>query len=329
MTKTNQKRLLSGIKPTGKSHIGNYFGAIKNWISLQDNYQNFIMIADYHALTTHYESKNDIRSDSIDLAIDLIACGIDPQKSAIFIQSEIEEHAKLHLILSMITPTPWLLRVPTYKSQKEELKTKNLDTYGFLGYPVLQAADILLYETDIVPVGKDQLPHLELTREIARRFNHIYGDTFKEPKDMLSNISILPGTNGKKMSKSYNNTIELQDKNYQEKILKMLTDTSRQRRTDKGDPSKCPAFSYHELFTSPEATEEISNACKNASIGCFDCKKKLAISVGKILDPIQEKREQLLKNTGEIKEILNAGNKQAKATAKKTYENVAAKLNLS
>ncbi|MBN1492966.1 MAG: tryptophan--tRNA ligase, partial [Candidatus Omnitrophica bacterium] len=242
-----KKRILSGIRPTGKLHIGNYFGAITNWVELQESGECFFMIADWHVLTTDYDSGSDISATVLDVAIDLLASGIDPEKCTLFVQSSVNAHAELALILSMITPLSWLERNPTYKEQIQELTGRELHTHGFLGYPVLQAADILLYDADVVPVGEDQLPHLELTREIARRFNHLYGALFKEPQAMLTQVPKLPGTDGRKMSKSYDNCIYLADALdvVDNKIKTMMTDPARKRRTDPGTPAKCPVYAYH------------------------------------------------------------------------------------
>ena len=245
-----KKRVLSGIQPTGKLHLGNYIGAIENWVKLQESYECFFFIADLHALTTIYEDPAKLREDIHNAVIDLLACGIDPDKCVLFKQSDVSAHSELHVLLSMLTPVPWLTRVPTYKGKIKELKDKNLDTYGFLGYPVLQAADILIYKADFVPVGEDQLAHLELTREIGRRFNHLYKEIFPLPKELLTHIPTLPGIDGRKMSKSYNNTINLSDtpETIKKKVQQIITDPARVKREDKGHPDVCKVFSFHKIY---------------------------------------------------------------------------------
>ena len=326
----SQKRLLSGIQPTGKVHLGNYIGAIQNWVELQDSYETFLMIADLHALTSTYEQTESLSSIKLELAIDLLASGIDPEKCSLFIQSEIPEHSELHLIFSMITPLGWLERVPTYKSKIQEIKGKDLNTYGFLGYPLLQATDILLYKADIVPVGEDQLPHLELTREIGRRFNHLYSNCFPDPQHKLTKTSLLIGLDGRKMSKSYQNTIPLSESSEQteKKLLKMISDSNRVRRDDPGNPDICSVFSYHKLFTSIEKQKEIHKDCQTAKLGCFDCKKMCADSLNKKLQPIREKRESLRKNTNLVKDILNEGTHKARKIAKNTLGEIKEKVKL-
>ena len=324
------QRLLSGIQPTGKTHLGNYMGAIQNWVTLQDEYSPYLMIADLHALTTVYEQTENLNEIKKNLAFDILASGIDPKKCTLFIQSEIPEHSELHLIFSMITPLGWLKRVPTYKSKQEEIQGKDLDTYGFLGYPLLQAADILLYKANIVPVGEDQLPHLELTREIARRFNHLYGQTFPDPLHKLTQTPLLLGTDGRKMSKSYNNTLPLNDtpEETETKILRMLTDSNRVRRNDPGNPDQSPVFSYHKLFSDHETQTSINNACRTAEIGCLDCKKRCAAAVNTHLQPIRDRRNALKKSPRTVEDILETGTKKAKETAKETLEDVKNKLKI-
>lgn len=319
MTKT---RILSGIKPSGHLHLGNYFGAIKNWIRLQDEgkYDCFFMIADFHALTTAYE-KNEINEDRLELAIDLIALGIDPQKSTLFVQSDVEEHAELHLIFSMITPLPWLERVPTYKGTIAELPDRDLNTYGFLGYPVLQAADILIYMADAVPVGKDQLPHLELTREIARRFNFMFGELFPEPKDLLTEIPTLLGTDKRKMSKSYNNTIALSlpPEEKTKKIMSMITDPDKKYKNDPGNPDICNVFSYHKIFNESETTE-IDKTCRSGSLGCVNCKKNLAEKINSHFSDYMNKRNALVKDIKKVTNLLEAGNQKARIVSGETLK---------
>lgn len=318
------KRLLSGIQSTGNIHLGNYFGAVKNWVEMQNDYDAFYMVADLHALTTAYEDGVNIMNNTYEVIADLIACGIDPEKSTPFVQSRLPEHSELHLIFSMITPLPWLERVPTYKSKIEELKGKDLNTYGFLGYPVLQAADIMLYQADVVPVGKDQAPHLELTREIVRRFNHLYKtDFFKEPKERFTEFPVIPGTDGGKMSKSAGNAIYFSDEedSIKQKIMKMFTDPQRLRRQDPGRPEICPVFAFQEIFN-PKETKSISADCKSAKIGCVDCKKQCLEKLLPFMAPIRLKRTELLSDKKKLDEIIDNGTKRAQKVARETVSKV-------
>lgn len=326
----SKQRLLSGIQPTGQVHLGNYIGAIQNWVKLQTQYDTYLMIADLHALTSLYEQTDDLSTIKFNLAVDLLGAGIDPEKCALFVQSEIPEHSELHLIFSMITPLGWLERVPTYKSKIQEIKGKDLNTYGFLGYPLLQAADILLYKSDIVPVGEDQLPHLELTREIGRRFNHFYGDVFPEPQHQLTQTPLLVGTDGRKMSKSYNNTLPLSDTEEEttKKLLKMITDTNRVRLTDAGNPDVCPVFSYHKLFSDDATQTEIDGLCRRAEIGCVDCKKRCAASLNAHLQPIRERRAHYAENPELVTKILKEGTEKARSLANQTLKEVKKHLKL-
>ncbi len=318
------QRLVSGIQPTGKMHLGNYLGAVKNWLSLQGQYDSYFMIADLHSLTTVYENPAQLRADKLELATDLLAAGIDPNTACLFFQSDVPEHSELHLILSMMTPTPWLTRVPTYKSKIDDIKDKDLDTYGFLGYPVLQSADILVYKADVVPVGKDQLPHLELAREICRRFNHFYGTVFPEPQDMLTEHAVLPGLDGRKMSKSYGNTIPLNEtsEQTQKRVMSMFTDPTRLRRTDPGHPESCPVYSFHQTFSDPARTLEIAEQCKTAVLGCVDCKKECAAQVITYLKPFREKREAFSTNPDEVNRLLKQGAEKARGIASDTLKTV-------
>ncbi len=311
-----RKRILSGIRPTGKLHIGNYFGAVANWVSLQEQHECFFMIADWHVLTTDYDAKSVISDTVNDVAIDLLASGIDPAKCTLFVQSRISAHAELSLILSMITPLAWLERNPTYKEQIQELQGRELHTHGFLGYPVLQAADILLYSADAVPVGEDQLPHIELTREIVRRFNYIYGELLKEPQALLTQTPKLPGTDGRKMSKSYDNCIYLSDTRaeVEKKVKTMFTDPARQRRHDPGHPEICPVFSYHKVFGT-EGIGDIKQGCETAAIGCTDCKKRLLEKLFPFMDQIAGRRKIYCENKDEVSNILHAGTLAARAVA--------------
>ncbi len=318
------------MRPTGKLHLGNYFGALKNWKEMQEEYECFFFVADWHALTTDYANTKEIRSNIHEMLIDWLAVGIDPGKATIFIQSRIPDHAVLHVLLSMITPLPWLERCPTYKEQQQQLTGRDLSTFGFLGYPVLQAADILIYKAHKVPVGVDQLPHLELTREIARRFNHLYGEVFPEPKAIHTEILKLPGTDGRKMSKSYDNCIYLSDpeETIRKKIKNMMTDPQRKRRNDPGDPELSPVFAYHKIFTPEEEIDRIAGGCKTAEIGCVDCKKILADNMIQRLAPIHEKREALTANKKRIEEVLRHGSEAAAKIASQTMDEVREAMNI-
>ncbi len=313
------------MQASGKLHLGNLVGALENWKAMQEEYECFYFIADWHALSTNYEDTGEIASNRFEIAVDWLATGIDPEKSIIFVQSQIPEHAVLHLFLSMIVPVPWLERNPTYKEKMDNIKNKDLATYGFLGYPVLQAADIALYKADLVPVGMDQLPHLELTRELVRRFNNIYKcKVLKEPDAKIAQVSKLKGTDGRKMSKSYNNAIFLGDerKTIEKKIKGMLTDTKRARRDDPGEPDDCNLFPLHTIYTSSEEREEICKGCRSAGIGCGDCKATLLKNLLPALEPIQEKRRELLEQPKKIEEILSAGSKKAQKVAAATLDEV-------
>jgi tryptophanyl-tRNA synthetase len=325
-----KKRILSGIQPSGKLHLGNYFGAVLNWKLLQDEFESYFMIADLHALTTVYEDTSNVAEYKKQLVIDLLASGVDPKKASLFYQSNVSAHSECHLIFSMFTPLSWLERVPTYKEKKEEVSGKDLNTYGFLGYPVLQAADILLYEADFVPVGKDQLPHLELTREIARRYNHLFGGDLKEPMSKLTNAPLLPGLDGRKMSKSYHNAVFLSDdpKTVQDKIMKMMTDPARKLRTDPGNADICPVFAYHGLLNTPGRCVEIKKDCASAKIGCVDCKKEMLTHLQKQLSPIYEARQVWVKKDAEIADILKAGEKVARGVAEATLAKIKKQIKL-
>ncbi|MEM7828598.1 MAG: tryptophan--tRNA ligase [Candidatus Aenigmatarchaeota archaeon] len=316
--------VLSGNRPTGRIHLGHFFGALDNWVKLQEKYSCFFFAADWHALTTEYANPNTIKKNTYEMFIDWFSAGIDPQKSVIFIQSEIKQHAELHVLLSMITPLGWLERVPSYKEIQQELKDRDLATYGFLGYPLLQTADILIYNADYVPVGVDQVPHIELAREIARRFNHLYGSVFKEPHALLTEVPKVPGTDGRKMSKSYGNAIYLTDTDdeIRKKLLQMITDPNRKRRFDPGEPEVCPVFSLHKIFTEDEKRQELATGCRTASIGCIDCKSVLISNITKFLEPIRERRSEIVKHMDEIPMIIDEGNKKAREVAEKTMERV-------
>ena len=312
------KRILSGMRPTAKLHLGNLLGALENWKKFEGE-DSFFMIADWHALTTEYASHTSIKANVIEVVIDYLAAGLDPKRSTIFLQSLVPEHAELALLLSMITPLSWLERNPTYKDQLTEQKGKDLTTHGFLGYPVLQAADILLYKADAVPVGEDQLPHLELAREIARRFNHLYGKVFKEAEAILTKTPKIPGTDGRKMSKSYGNTIDLSDspEEVDKKVMQMVTDPARKRREDKGHPEVCPVYFFHTIFNK-ENQATVAKECRGAERGCVECKQEMATHLSSFLKPIYERRKALEAKRDQVRDILVEGSRKAKAVAVRT-----------
>ena len=391
---TQHQRVLSGMRPTGRLHLGHYHGVLKNWVNLQHEYECFFFVADWHALTTHYEDPSIIESSAWDMVIDWLAAGISPGSAKLFIQSQVPEHAELHTLLSMITPLGWLERVPTYKDQQEKLKEKDLATYGFLGYPLLQSADILVYKAGMVPVGEDQVAHVELTREVARRFNHLYGREpdfeekaeqavakmgkknarmFKEcrkkyqeagdqdsldvaqalldsqqnisigdkerlfgylegsgkiilpePQALLTPASKMPGLDGQKMSKSYGNTIAMRDDpdTITKKIRTMPTDTNRVRRTDPGDPAKCPVWQFHEVYSDEDTKEWVQEGCRSAGIGCVDCKQPVIDAVLVELKPIQERAHEYEDDMAAVKAIVESGNEAARDVARDTLEEV-------
>ena len=319
-----KKRIVSGMRPTGRMHLGHLHGPLLNWKRLQEEYECFYFIADWHALTSEYAQPEIIRESTYDIIVDWISVGLDPEISTFFIQSQIKEHAELHLIFSMITPLPWLERNPTYKEQLHELAQKDLQTYGFLGYPVLQAADILIYKANGVPVGEDQAPHVELTREIARRFNHLYSEIFPVPDVLLTPTSKLLGLDRRKMSKSYNNAIFLTDtdEEIRQKVGQMITDPQRARRNDPGNPDICNVFSFHEIYTDREIVEKINKECRAADIGCVECKKLMGEGLVKGLEPVRARRKELESDFKKVKEIVAEGNIRARAIAEKTMEEV-------
>lgn len=319
-----EKRTLSGMRPTGPLHLGHYFGALKNWVEMQDTMQAFFFVADWHALTSEFENTARIKEYVPELVKDWVASGLDPEKCVIFRQSEIKEHAELHLLLSMMTPVSWLERCPTYKEQQQQITDKDLSNYGFLGYPVLMATDIIMYRPKWVPVGADQVPHLEMTREIARRFNNLYGEYFPEPEAKLTPAAKCPGLDGRKMSKSYNNYIALHETmdEITPKVRGMLTDKARLRRTDPGNPDVCNLFPYHELLTDEATRAEIRQGCTSATLGCVDCKKILLKNLGTFLEPLHERRAKLEANPKAVWEILDAGNARARAFAQETMRDV-------
>jgi tryptophanyl-tRNA synthetase len=320
----SKKRVLSGMQPSGLLHLGNLMGALDNWRKLQDGYECYYFIADWHALTSQYADTSRMREFSREMVIDWLAAGIDPEKSVVFQQSQVPEHAELHVFLSMITPLPWLERVPTYKEKIEQVTDKDLHTYGFLGYPVLQAADIMIYKADFVPVGIDQLPHLELTREICRRFNSFYGDVLVEPQPMMTEYPKLLGTDGRKMSKSYNNTINLSDSpgEITKKVMAMITDPARVRRQDPGNPDVCPLFTLDRIFAPKEWCDHVNVECRRAGIGCVDDKKELLKHLLAYLKPIQEKRKELSADSKTVSEIITEGSRKARAVAAKTLDEI-------
>ena len=319
------KRILSGMQPSGKLHLGNYFGALKNWVDLQGDYECFFFIADWHALSSLYEDPRHIKQFSFEVAVDWLSAGLDPEKCTMFLQSKIPEHAELHLILSMTVPVPWLERNPTYKEKQDEVKKVDMSTYGFLGYPVLQTADIVLYRADFVPVGIDQAPHLELSREIVRRFHNLYKkNVFIEPAAKISDIPKLNGLDGRKMSKSYDNAIFLSDneKEVTKKVKQMLTDPARARRDDPGDPEVCNLYPFHKIYSSKSMQDEVAEGCRTAKIGCGDCKNMLTQTMLEGMRPIMEKRCEIIKKPKEVEEIIAAGTKKAQVVATSTLEKV-------
>jgi tryptophanyl-tRNA synthetase len=391
----NQKqRVLSGMRPTGALHLGHYHGVLKNWIKLQHEYECFFFVADWHALTTHYEDPQIIEQSVWEMVIDWLAVGVNPGSATLFIQSRVPEHAELHLLLSMITPLGWLERVPSFKDQQEKLKERDLATYGFLGYPLLQSADILMYKAGLVPVGEDQVAHVELTREIARRFNHIYGREpgfedkvetaikkmgkknaklyqelrrrfqeqgddealntarallddqqnitlgdrerlfgylegsgriiLPEPDSLLTPASKMPGLDGQKMSKSYNNTISLREDpaEVEKKLRTMPTDPARVRRTDPGDPEKCPVWKLHQVYSTDEVREWVQQGCTSAGIGCLECKAPVIDAIRAELEPIHERAEEYQQDTGLVRKIINEGSDRARDTARQTIQEV-------
>ena len=315
-------RVLSGMQASGRLHLGNLIGALSNWVRLQDQYDCHYFVADWHALTTMYADPSFIRESTKDILINFLAAGLDPEKCTIFLQSRIPEHAELHLLLSMITPLGWLERVPTYKEKQQELKDKDLSTYGFLGYPLLQTADILIYRAKYVPVGIDQVPHLEISREIARRFNYLYKEVFPEPEALLTEFPKVVGVDGRKMSKSYDNAIFLSDspEAVQQKIMTMMTDPARVKRTDKGNPELSPVYHLHKIFSSKQEQDEVVKGCITAGIGCIDCKKILLKNISSILEPIWGKRNELITNPDMLNDIVKKGTEKAKKTVEETMQ---------
>jgi tryptophanyl-tRNA synthetase len=322
--------VLSGMRSTGKLHLGNYFGALKNWVELQDTYTCYYMAADWHALTSDYADTSQVAESTIEMVADWIAAGLDPARSTIFIQSMVPEHAELHLLLSMITPLGWLERVPTYKEQIAQIENRDLATYGFLGYPVLQTVDITMYRAHFVPVGEDQASHLEMARELVRRFNHLYGDTFPEPRGLFTPAAKVPGIDGRKMSKSYGNAINLTDPPdvIRQKCMQMFTDPERLRRADPGRPEVCNLYDFHRLLSPPEVQERVARECRAATIGCVDDKKLIAQVIIDYLEPIRRRRAELAQDRDQVFDILLDGTRRARLRAQETMELVRAAVKL-
>jgi len=365
-TTTQRPRILSGMRPTGRLHLGNLVGALQNWVKLQEEYDSFHFVADWHMLTTGYADTSDLKENTKEMVADWLAAGLDPNKATFFVQSRLPEHAELHLLFSMVTPLGWLERVPTYKEQLDNLKDRDINTYGFLGYPLLQAADILMYKADAVPVGEDQVPHVELTREVARRFNQAYGrphgetmvkldgktyqkaslegkaefvhrglvtvdPIFPEPEALLTSAPRLRGTDGRKMSKSYNNAIFLTDKpeSVRKTLVGYMTDPARKRRTDPGDPDVCPVFDLHKVFSAQETIDSVNRECRTAEIGCVDCKKLAAGHLNNILALIQERRKPYEQNPQLVWDVLEEGTAKARKVAQATMKEVRAAVKLT
>lgn len=317
-----KKKVLSGMRPSGRLHLGHLHGVLENWKKLQDEFQSFFFVADWHALTSEYANSEVIKENIPEMVIDWLSVGIDPDKATMFLQSSVLEHAELHLLFSMIVPLSWLERNPTYKEQMQEIKGRDLSTYGFLGYPVLQAADILIYRAETVPIGVDQLPHLELTREIARRFNHLYGNILPVPEAHMTEVPKLTGLDGRKMSKSYGNVLLISDPpdTIKKKILPMVTCPHRIKRTDPGHTEHCPVFTLHELYSSEEELEYVTDGCTKASIGCIDCKNVLITNIVDYMAPIHKKRQEYSGNPDLVMDILKKGTEKAREVAQETME---------
>ncbi len=329
---SSRPRVLSGMRPTGKLHLGNYMGALANWVKLQDQYDCYFFIADWHALTSDYADPSQIEANTKDVLLDYLAAGLDPEKSVLFLQSKVLQHSELYLLLGMITPLSWLERVPTYKEQQENLSSKDLSNIGFLGYPLLMASDILMYQPQFVPVGNDQTAHVELTREVARRFNQFYKldgvEVLPEPKVLLTPSPKLPGTDGRKMSKSYGNTILMTDPEpvVRQKLKTMVTDPARIRRTDPGDPDKCPVGDLHKVFSTAETLLKVYDGCRSAGIGCIECKGWAASALVQVLQPIQDRRAGF--SDAQVEEILETGSSRARARAEQTMQEVRAAMHM-
>jgi tryptophanyl-tRNA synthetase len=326
----DKKRILSGMRPTGPLHMGNYLGALDNWVKMQDQYECFFFVADWHALTSDYEKPGPMNEYVRQILIDWLSAGLSPEKSTLFVQSKVPEHTELFLVFSMITPVPWLERNPTYKDQIVQLQNKDLSTFGFLGYPVLQAADILIYKAQGVPVGVDQVPHVEITREIARRFNYLYGTVFPEPEAVLTETPKILGLDRRKMSKSYGNAIYLSDtpEEIRAKVMQMITDPQRARRSDPGNPDVCNVYEFHRLYTDPETRQQIDRQCRKAEIGCVECKRIMAENLIQALASMQEKRQFYLSHPEMVQEIMIEGSRKARQIAVETLRQVKAALRI-
>jgi tryptophanyl-tRNA synthetase len=326
---STRERVLSGMRPSGRLHLGNYLGALANWVTLQDAYDCFYFSADWHVLTDRSDV-SDVRGHTIEMAADWLGAGLDPQRSTLFIQSLVPEHAELHLLFSMVTPVGWLERVPTYKERIEQQGIAS-PSYGLLGYPLLQSADILMYKARWVPVGVDQVPHVELTREVARRFNNTWGQVFPEPEAKLTEIPKVPGTDGRKMSKSYGNDIELADspETIRAKVRPMVTDPARKRRSDPGNPDICPVFDLHKIFTPATDREDCATGCRTAAIGCLDCKDVLLRHMLPPLEGIRERRQAFAEKPDVIVDVLHQGSRRARVAAQATMEEVRAAVHLA
>jgi len=313
-------RVMAGMRPSGDLHLGNYLGALKNFVDLQGRYTCFFEIADWHTLTTGYEDTSEVRDAILDMAFAWLAAGIDPEKAVVFVQSDVAEHAELALLLGMVTPLSWLERVPTYKEQLRELAGRDIATYGFVGYPVLQTADILAYRAEGVPVGRDQVPHLEIGREIARRFNHLYAPVFPEPRPLLTEAPVVPGLDGRKMSKSYGNTIPLDagEDEVRTRLRGMVTDPQKVRRNDPGRPEVCPVFALHKALVEADVVAEVDAGCRSGALGCVDCKARLTGEIEQVLAPMRERRARV--RPDDVRDILAAGAGQARAEAQETLD---------
>ena len=327
-------RVLSGMRPTGALHLGHYHGALKNWVRLQQDHDCFYFVADWHALTTHYDDHADLERNVYDMVVDWLAAGIDPDRATLFIQSRLPEHAELFTLLAMGTPLSWLERVPTYKDQIRALSGRDLATYGFLGYPLLQAADILIYQAAFVPVGEDQAPHVEITREVARRFNHLYGAgraVLPEPATLLTDTAKLPGLDGAKMSKSYGNDIAMREApaEVERKIRRMPTDPDRVRRTDKGNPAHCPVWQFHQLYSDADTQAWVVKGCTSAGIGCLECKQPVIDAIVKEQAPWHERAEAYLSNPKHVHWIVEVGTERARTVARQTMREVRGAMGLA
>ena len=319
------KRVVSGMRPTGRLHLGHLVGALDNWVALQDGYDAFYFVADWHALTSHFSETSELVANAMDNVADWIGCGIDPERSTIFVQSLVPEHAELYLLLQMVTPIPWLERVPTYKELTEQLADRDLSSIGFLGYPLLQTADVTIYDANVVPVGEDQVPHLELSREVVRRFNHLYGTVLVEPQSLLTPTPRLPGLDNRKMSKSYGNTIDLSDDAAAvvKKVRQMYTDPKRVRADIPGTVEGNPVFIYHDIFNPNRAeVDDLKARYEAGKVGDVEVKTKLAAAINARLEPIRERRAAALARPGHLREIMMEGSRKARVTAIETMQRV-------